>query len=94
MKGDYSVGSLAESMAMSPRSLQRRIQDLGTNARTLLDEVRYANALELLAKERISIENIANQLGFDSERGFNKAFKRWAQKTPAQVRREMKLEES
>ncbi|HIE01676.1 MAG TPA: AraC family transcriptional regulator [Thiotrichaceae bacterium] len=89
-KGDYSAFKLAERMAMSPCSLQRRIHKSGTNATALLNEARYTRALELLANEHISIKEIASQLGFSSESAFHKAFQRWSQKTPVQVRREIK----
>jgi len=92
-KGDYSVFGLARTMGLSPRSLQRRMSAHDISASTRLDEARYAKALELLASERISIKEIASQLGFCDERSFRKAFQRWAQKPPAQVRREMKREE-
>ncbi len=93
IKGDYSVSGLAQRMAMSTRNLQRRVKAAGTSASILLEEARYAKALELLANKRISIEGIASQLGFSDERNFRKAFQRWAKKSPAQVRREMKCEE-
>ena len=92
MKGDYTVFGLAQRMAMSIRSLQRRISASGTSASILLDRACYAKALELLANKRISIDKIASQLGFSDERSFRKAFQRWAKKSPAQVRREMKRE--
>ncbi len=93
MKGDYTVFGLAQRMAMSIRSLQRRISAAGTSASTLLDKARYAKSLELLANKRISIDKIASQLGFSDERSFRKAFQRWSQKTPALIRREMKQED-
>ena len=54
-----------------------------------LNEARYAKALELLANENIPNKEVALQLGFSDESSFHKAFQRWSQKTPAQVRREM-----
>ena len=91
-KGDYTVFRLAQRMAMSTRSLQRYLSASDTSARTLLDEARYAKALELLANKRISIDDVGSQLGFKDERNFRKAFQRWSQKTPTQVRREMRDE--
>ena len=60
----------------------------GHSARQLLDEARYARAMDLLADGRLSIESVASRLGFKSERSFRKAFQRWAGKSPAQARRE------
>ncbi len=90
MKGDYTVSGLARRLAMDIRTLQRRLKASGISARILLDEARYANALELLANERISIEEAASRLGFNSEGSFRKAFLRRSKKSPAQVRREIR----
>lgn len=76
-------------MAMSLRSLQRRLRASGTNATTLFNDIRYANSLKLSANQQLSIGEIAFQQGFDSERGFRKAFERWSTKTPTQARKEL-----
>ncbi|MFC1750072.1 helix-turn-helix domain-containing protein, partial [Pseudomonadota bacterium] len=86
--GDYTVAGLASAMAMSQRSLQRRIQQTGTSTRVLIEDTRYTYAMELLADTSISIETVGLQLGFDSERGFRRAFERWTGKSPAQVRKD------
>ena len=88
-KGDYTVKGLALRMAMSVRSLQRLIRESGTSARSMLNEARYNNAMGLLTNKNLSIEEVAFQLDFDSYRSFRRAFGRWAQKSPAQVRREL-----
>lgn len=88
-RGDYTVAGLASTMAMSPRSLQRRIQQAGTNTRMLIEDTRYTYAMELLTDASIGIETIGQRLGFDSERGFRRAFERWAGKSPAQVRKDI-----
>ena len=88
--GDYSVAGLASAMTMSPRSVQRRVQQAGTSTRVLIEDTRYTYAMELLADMRISNETVGQRLGFDSERGFRRAFERWAGKSPAQVRKELR----
>jgi AraC-like DNA-binding protein len=91
MRGDYTVSGLADAMATSPRTLQRRIQQAGNSARLLIEETRHTYAMELLADNSISIETVGNRLGFDSERGFRRAFERWTGKSPAQVRKELSI---
>ncbi|MEE4376566.1 MAG: helix-turn-helix domain-containing protein [Candidatus Competibacteraceae bacterium] len=87
---DYSVTGLAHQLAMSPRNLQRRLRAAGTSAMALIDSARYDRTLELLAYEGMSMEEVAKRVGFYDERSFRRAFQRWAQKTPAQVRREIR----
>ncbi|MDU9047490.1 MAG: AraC family transcriptional regulator ligand-binding domain-containing protein [Candidatus Electrothrix sp. Rat3] len=89
IKGDYSVAGLARSMGMSTSTLQRRMP-VGIQAGSLLEEVRYVNAMGMLADKSLSIDDVAFRLGFESDRGFRKAFKRWSDKTPAEARREMR----
>jgi transcriptional regulator GlxA family with amidase domain len=62
----------------------------GVQAGSLLEEVRYVNAMGMLADKSLSIDDVAFRLGFESDRGFRKAFKRWSGKTPAEARREIK----
>jgi len=90
IKGDYTVSGLAQRLAVSVRGLQRHLSVADVNASTLLDEARYARALELLANERMSIDEVADQLGFNNERSFRRAFQRWSEETPAQVRQRIK----
>lgn len=89
-KADYSATSLASTMAMSLRNLQRRLQKSGTSTRILLDDKRQANAIKFLANQKMGMEQVAESLGFESERGFRRAFERWTEKTPSQVRKEMR----
>lgn len=88
IKGDYSVSGLARSMGMSLSTLQRRVPP-DIKVRKLLEEVRYVNAMGMLADQRLSVDEVAFRLGFESDRGFRKAFKRWSGRTPAEARKEM-----
>ncbi len=89
LKGDYSVAGLARSVGMSVSGLQRRLRSAGSSASRLLDEARHVNAMGLLADSRRSVDDVAFKLGFESERGFCKAFRRWTGKSPAKARREL-----
>jgi AraC-like DNA-binding protein len=79
---------------MSMSCLQRHLRDAGTNASRLIDEARHVNALGMLTDNSLSVDEVAFRLGFESERGFRKAFQRWCGKSPAEVRREMKQQET
>jgi AraC-like DNA-binding protein len=54
----------------------------------MLEEARHAEALRLLDEPRHSIAQVADALGFASERGFRKAFERWAGGSPSKYRRD------
>ena len=43
-----------------------------------------------LVDRSLSIDEVAFRLGFESDRGFRKAFKRWSGKTPVEARREIR----
>lgn len=90
LKGDYSATGLAQSLGLSMSGLQRHLRGAGTNASRLIDEARHVNALGMLADNSLSVDEAAFRLGFESERGFRKAFQRWCGKSPAEARREMK----
>ncbi len=89
MHCNFSVSGLARRLALSERSLQRRLRASECSARDLLDEARFDKAVELLAHEHLSIDGIATRLGFASERGFRRAFQRWSGKSPAQARKKI-----
>jgi AraC-like DNA-binding protein len=91
VRGEFGSAALAHSLAMSPRSLQRRLAAEGTSARELLDEARLAHARELLRDRGLSIEEIAELLGYATERSFRRAFERWTGLSPAQARRDCAL---
>ncbi len=94
LKGDYTASGLAQSLGMSLSSLQRHLRAAGASASRLIDEARHVNALGLLADSGLSVDEAAFRLGFESERGFRKAFRRWCGKSPAAARREMKQQEA
>lgn len=86
-RGRYDSASVAKSLAVSLRVLQRRVADENTTVKALIDEVRMQDAQELLADRRLGVEEVGFLLGYSDERAFRRAFKRVTRKTPAAWRR-------
>ena len=83
-----SVELVAERLAVSERTLRRRLADEGTSFRALVDEVRTTLAEELLSTGSLSVEQVARRLGYAETASFTHAFTRWKGVSPrAWVRR-------
>ncbi|MDT8916138.1 AraC family transcriptional regulator ligand-binding domain-containing protein [Amycolatopsis sp. PS_44_ISF1] len=80
---DAGLDEVARQLAVSPRTLRRRLADAGTGYRQLVDEVRRALAEEMLDTGALSVEDVALRLGYAEASSFIHAFKRWTGMTPA-----------
>src|SRR5262249_47773599 len=80
------VDAIAGELAMSPRSLQRKLGEFGTTYQRLLDEVRERIACELLGTTELDHGEIAFLLGFEELNSFNRAFSSWKGTTPLRWR--------
>jgi AraC-like DNA-binding protein len=78
---------VARKVHMSPRSLRRKLQNEGTSYQRILGEVRALLAKEYLATTDLSMEQVAELIGFSHVANFQSAFKRWVRQTPAQFRK-------
>jgi AraC-like DNA-binding protein len=87
--GDPSMAAIASSLHMSRSTLRRRLRQLGTTHRALLQEVRRDRALRYLEQQELSIEEIAYLVGYDDSTAFHKAFRKWTGATPAELRGRM-----
>ncbi|AIO65231.1 helix-turn-helix domain protein [Burkholderia oklahomensis] len=72
------VVKLAEKLGMSLRSLQRKLNDLGTSFSALQDLVRQDIATKYLSEKRYSTKEIAARLGYKDASTFSRAMKRWS----------------
>jgi AraC-like DNA-binding protein len=86
-KGDVSLAVLAPALGVSKRTLQRRLEQAGTNLRELVDEERKQLALGYIKQQRLSLSDIALLLGFSELSAFTRAFTRWTDTTPSEYRR-------
>lgn len=73
-----NAGEAARQLALSERTLHRRLAEEGTRFSMVLDGARYARAQELLVDRRMTIERIALAIGFAEPSSFSRAFKRWS----------------
>lgn len=87
LEGEPTLASLAKRLRVSPRTLQRRLQDEGTSFADLVADVRHELALGYLRNPSVSIQEVAFLLGYAEVSTFHRAFKRRARVTPLEYRR-------
>lgn len=75
-EGDLSLARLAGQMAMTPRTLQRRLAEHGTTWQRELDRARSAQTTALRAAG-VSLSRVAVRLGYSDERALRRAMRRW-----------------
>lgn len=76
------MAHVAAALGLSERSLRRHLTDAGTSYRTVLDEVRRSAAEELLARPGLSVDDIAQELGYAEATSFGAAYRRWTGHSP------------
>jgi AraC-like DNA-binding protein len=86
-EGSVSLDAVAKQVAMSPRTLQRRLREHGLSYADLLDTTRASAAKSYLSDREISVAEVAYLLGFAEQSSFNHAFKRWTGQAPNEYRK-------
>jgi AraC-like DNA-binding protein len=86
-RGLPTLETAAARLAVSPRTLRRRLQEEGTTFQDVLDATRCELAKRHLADDRIALGEVAFRLGFSEPSAFHRAFKRWTGQTPLAYRR-------
>jgi AraC-like DNA-binding protein len=81
-----TLAKAAKRLGVSPRTLQRRIQEGGRSFSTVIDEARRRMAMRWLAEPNVSFSEIAFLLRFADQATFTRAVKRWTGRTPTEVR--------
>ena len=86
------LAHLARQLNISERTLRRRIESAGLSYQGIIDEMRRARALTLLARADLALADVARQTGFGDVRDFRRAFKRWTGVAPREARKELLLQ--
>jgi AraC-like DNA-binding protein len=84
--GRATMAAVAHELAVSPRTLQRRLQDERTSFQNILNETRLALARNYLSSSTLSAGEIAFLLGYDDPNSFYRAFVSWTGQTPGSLR--------
>jgi AraC-like DNA-binding protein len=73
---------IAAHMHITPRTLQRKLQEEHTSFRLLSDLIKQELACSLLNNKNLSIAQIAYRLGYAEPSTFQRAFRIWTGKSP------------
>lgn len=84
--GALPLEACAEAMAISARTLRRKLHEGGYSYQTIVDDVRASLARNYLESSRLTVGGIAERLGFSEPTSFSRAFRRWTGMTPRAFR--------
>ncbi len=84
--GSSSIEVIASDLAVSTRTLQRRLKEEGTTFQAILDDTRTSLALHYLSNSDLSTGEISFLLGYEDTRSFYRAFHAWTGQTPQLAR--------
>ena len=85
-KGAPTLKRVATTLAVSPRTLERRLKDHGIMFKVCVSEMRRKIAFEYLNDSERSLAEIAFLLFYSELSAFSRAFKRWTGVTPQRYR--------
>jgi AraC-like DNA-binding protein len=80
------IGEIARELALSVRTLQRRLTSEGVSYQAVLDDARQQAAARYIQDSSLAICEIAYLLGYSEPAAFQRAFKRWYGVTPEMFR--------
>jgi AraC-like DNA-binding protein len=81
-----SIDDIADALHISSRTLQRRLQDGGSNFQRVLDEARHQLARHYLNNSVLELNETAYLLGYEDGNSFVRAFRTWEGIPPARWR--------
>nr|WP_288498801.1 AraC family transcriptional regulator [uncultured Pseudomonas sp.] len=81
------MDDIARQLQLPSWTLRRRLAEEGTRFSSIINETRRDLAVAYVRDTELSFGEIAYLLGFASAEAFQRAFKRWLQQTPGEMRR-------
>ena len=85
-RGGTGIQQVARHLAVSPRTLQRRLASEGSSYQDVLEQWRKDAAQRHLSESKLAIAEIAFLLDYSEPAPFHRAFKRWFGVTPQAFR--------
>ena len=81
-----SFDDLTSALNMSPRTLRRRLEKEGTSYQKIKDNARRDAAISLLSRDRLTVSDVAERVGFSDPSAFHRSFKKWTGQSPGAYR--------
>jgi AraC-like DNA-binding protein len=78
----------SRGLGVSPRTLQRKLNELGTTFSEELEKSRRERAYRWVLETELPLRTIAKRIGFSDPACFSRAFRRWYHRSPASFRRQ------
>ncbi|MCT2538931.1 AraC family transcriptional regulator [Sedimentimonas flavescens] len=87
---DLTLNDFALICRVHPRRIQRILWAQGTSYSQMKDDVRQSVTEDLLSNTNLPVAQIALRVGLSGPAALDRAFRRWAGRTPTQFREESK----
>ena len=84
--GQSSIRDVARTLAVSTRTLQRKLNDEDTSFQKVLNATRESLAKHYLSNTRLSLPEVSFLVGYEEPNSFYRAFRVWTGTTPDAVR--------
>ncbi len=86
-RGNYpSLEQVAKRLCTSSRTLKRKLQQRGVSFQNLLDEARRRDSIRLLEDPTLTVEQVAQRVGYTDPANFTRAFRKWTGAPPSAYR--------
>lgn len=85
-----SLDTVAADLGVSPRHLQRRLEQSGVSFDKVLDDRRRATAERLLRETNRPLMQVALDTGYSSQSTFTRAVRRWLKASPRAYRQQFR----
>ena len=86
-QGEPTQEKIAKLLGTSSRSLHRKLKELDSSYKTILDDTRKHLAMQYIRQSDLSITSITYRLGFLDSSSFSRSFKRWTGLSPSEYRK-------
>lgn len=87
-----TIEDIADALHISPRTLQRRLQDEGFSFQRVLEEARRQLARHYLNNSALELNEAAYLLGYEDGNSFVRAFRTWEGIPPARWREQQRAQ--
>lgn len=83
-----ALDEIAAELGLGERALRRRLSQEGNSFHQIVAEVRRQLAIRYLRQTTMTIEEIADRLGYSDAANFRHAFRRWTNQPPSAFRQQ------